>query len=344
MAGQEQVVGRGHAGGAGADYGDALACPGLRLERQRRLDALFLGRQDDVTGVAVAVADGDRLVHLVAAAVLLARRRADSPKDRREGNRPFEDSCRLAEFALGIGFEEAGDVDVAGAFVLAGRQAVGVVVAEDQLEVRAPQPAHLFGLGLDDHARGGGAGTGDGRTVLTRDLDDAHPARPEAGQLGLIAERRDVDAVVAADLQDRLALNADDLAAIDLELDGRRRERTLRALRGDEPLFGRAVDRCDRVARRLRVGAAVDPACLAVPDRLLAGGGLEASHGRSRCQDRQGSGNDGRRRHGRAREGGRNALAGAKGRFSHETPQETAPAREVAIGWQIPAGQVLRRM
>ena len=55
---------------------------GLDLERQRRIDALVEHRLEDlVAGVAVAVADGDRLVDLVAPAVLLARRRADPAED-----------------------------------------------------------------------------------------------------------------------------------------------------------------------------------------------------------------------------------------------------------------------
>ena len=57
------------------------------------------------------------------------------------------------QFGLGVGLEEARDVDVAGALVLARRQAVGVVVAEDQLEVRPAQAADLLGLGLDLHLR-----------------------------------------------------------------------------------------------------------------------------------------------------------------------------------------------
>jgi hypothetical protein len=65
----------------------------------------------------------------------------------------------------------------------------------------------------------------DGRVIVALDLDDAHAARPEARQLGLVAERRDFDAVGPADLQDRLALVPDELAAVDLELDGGRRDR-----------------------------------------------------------------------------------------------------------------------
>ena len=58
--------------------------PGRRLAlvRQRRVLALVEHRLEDlVAGVAMAVADGDRLVDLVAPAVLLARRRADPPED-----------------------------------------------------------------------------------------------------------------------------------------------------------------------------------------------------------------------------------------------------------------------
>ena len=69
----------------------------LRLERHRRIDALVEHRLDDlVAGVAVGVADRDRLVDLVAPAVLLARRRADPAEDARERDRPLEDPRRLA--------------------------------------------------------------------------------------------------------------------------------------------------------------------------------------------------------------------------------------------------------
>ena len=222
---------------------------GLALERQRRVDALVEHRLEDlVAGVAVAVADGDRLVDLVAPAVLLARGRADPAEDGRERDRPLEDPRALAPVGLGVGLEEARDVDVARALVLAGRQAVGVVVAEDQLEVRPAQAADLLGLGLDLHLRLARPRARDRRVLLALDLDDAHPAGAEAGQLGLVAEGRDLDAVVAADLEDRLALEALDDPAVDLDPDARRRLRPLRRLRVEQPLGERF---------RLRRGAAV---------------------------------------------------------------------------------------
>ena len=148
VAGEQQVERGGHAGRAGADDGGATPGRGLLLERQRRVDVLVEHRpQDLVAGVAVAVADRDRLVHLVAAAVLLARGGADAAEDAGERDRALEDAHRLAPVGLGVGLEEARDVDVARALVLAGRQAVGVVVREDQLEVRPADPAQLVGLG-----------------------------------------------------------------------------------------------------------------------------------------------------------------------------------------------------
>ena len=61
-----------------------------------------------------------------------------------------------------------------------------------------------------------------GGCVLALDLDHAHPAGAEAGQLGLVAQRRDLDAVVAADLEDRLAFAPGELAAVDLDGEGGR--------------------------------------------------------------------------------------------------------------------------
>ena len=135
VARDEQVVGGRHAGRPGADDRHALAGRGLDLERDGRLDSGGLRLQHLVAGVAMRVADGDRLFDLVAPAVLLARRRADPAEHAGEGDGALEDARRLGEVALGVGLQEARDVDVAGALVLAGRQAVGVVVGEDQLEV-----------------------------------------------------------------------------------------------------------------------------------------------------------------------------------------------------------------
>ncbi len=229
VAADQEVVGGRHPGRPRPDDGSPAAGLRLDFERHGRVDAVVEHRlQDLVAGVTVAVADRDRLVDLVAAAVLLARRRTDPPEDGRERDRPLEDPGRLPPVRLGVGLEEARDIDVAGALVLAGRQAVRVVVREDQLQVRRPQPADLLGLGLDDHLGFGPLGAADRRVLGALDLDDAHPARSEAGQLRLVAKRRDLDAVVAADLEDRLALEALDDAPVDLDPDPRRRLGPLR--------------------------------------------------------------------------------------------------------------------
>ena len=256
VAGQQQVERGSHAGGSRADDRGSPAGRCLALERQRRVDALVEHRLEDlVAGVAVAVADRDRLVDLVAPAVLLARRRADPPEDGGERDRPLEDAGALAPVGLRVRLQEARDVDVARALVLARRQAVGVVVAEDQLEVRPAQAAQLVGLGLDLHLRLARPRARDRRMFLALDLDDAHPARPEARQLGLVAERRDLDAVVAADLEDGLALEALDDPAVDLDPDARRHLRSLRRLRVEETIGERlALDRGAAVGAGDQVG------------------------------------------------------------------------------------------
>ena len=360
VAGEEQVVGRGHAGGPGADHGHALAGLGRGLERQRRLDAFLLRRQDLVAGIAVAVADGDRLVHFVATAVILARRRADPAQDRREGDRALEDAGRLAELALRVGLEEARDVDVAGALVLAGRQAVGVVVAEDQLEVGPPQPPDLLGLSPNDHARLGGARARDGRMFLALDLDDAHPAGAEAGQLGLVAERRNLDAVVPADVEDRLAFATLDDAAVHLKPERGCRERALRCLSRDQVFRVRVVERRDRVEGRLRVGPAVYAASVVVPGRALVRRGSEQMAKVDRAlfvdleagqlQERQSREpldwwtapvRDRKPRPSQPRAGRKGWGAGSVQAWDASGDR---PARVSAFGWQIPAGQLLRRM
>src|SRR5207248_11154857 len=131
--------------------------------------------------------------------------------------------------------------------VLAGRQAVGVVVAEDQLEVGPPEAPDLVGLGLDLHAGLGMARAADRRVLLTLDVDDAHPAGTEPGQLRLVAESRDLDPVVAADLEDRLALEALDDPSVDLDPDPRGCLWPLRRLRGDVRLGERVLEPVDGV-------------------------------------------------------------------------------------------------
>src|SRR3990172_2545719 len=265
LAGDVQVVGLvaadGHAHGVEAlvlEVVEAEVAPEghVRAELPAQVpDALVLRIEDALLGqavlgdavavhpalllvalVAVAVADGDGLLDLVAPAVLLAWRRADPTEDAGEGDGPLEDARRLAELAFRVGLEEAGDVDVAGALVLAGREAVRVVVAEDELEVRPAQAAHLLRLGRDDHPGFGQARAADRGVLLALDVHDAHAARPEAGQLGLVAQGGDFDPVVAADLQDRLPDAPGQLTPVDGDREGGRGERPLWGLGGEEQL------------------------------------------------------------------------------------------------------------
>ncbi len=237
-----EVVGGSHACRPGADDRGPLAAGGLDLERHGCLHARGLRLEHLVARVAVAVADGDGLFHLIPAAVLLAGRGAHAAEDAREGDGALEDARGLDERALRVCLQETRDIDVAGALVLAGRQAVGVVVAEDQLQVGLADLAQPRRLGLDDHPRLGIPGAADGRRVLALDLDDAHAAGPEARQLGLVAQGRHLDAVVAADLEDGLADATGQGSAIDLEVEGRRDLASLGALGRQQPL-GDRIDR-----------------------------------------------------------------------------------------------------
>ena len=231
-----QVVGGRHARGPRADDRGPLAAGRLDLERHGRLHARGLRLEHLVARVAVAVADGDRLLHLVPPAVLLARGGADAAEDAGEGDGALEDARRLDEGAFRVRLQEARDVDVAGALVLARRQAVGVVVAEDELQVGLADLAQARRLGLDDHPRLRVTRAADGRRVLALDLDHAHAAGAEAGQLGLVAQRGHLDAVVAADLEDGLADAAGERPAVDLEVEGGRDLGSLRALGRQQPL------------------------------------------------------------------------------------------------------------
>ena len=73
-------------------------------------------------------------------------------------------------------------------------------------------------------------------------LDDAHPAGTKAGQLGLVAQGRDLYPVVATDLQDGLALKALHDPAVHLHADTRGGLRALRRL-GIQQLLGQRLGR-----------------------------------------------------------------------------------------------------
>src|SRR5450759_3506002 len=275
VAGEEKVVGRGHAGRPGADHGHTFAGLGRGLERQRRLDPFLLRRQDLVAGIAVAVSNGDGLVHFVASAVVLARSGTDAAEDRREGDGPLEDAGGLPELALRVRLEKARNIDVAGALVLAGRQAVGVVVAEDKLEVGSPQPPDLLGLSADHHFRLGRARARDRRMLFALNFHDAHPAGAEARQLWLIAESRNLDAVGPADFEDRLAFVTLNDAAVHLKLERGCRKRALRCLGCDQVFRVRVVERRDRVEGRLGIGPVIDATGAVVRRRALVRCGTE---------------------------------------------------------------------
>ena len=147
MSGNEQVVRSRCAGWTGPNHGNALPSLWLQFEWHRWIE-IFIPHclQYLVAGVAVAITDCNRLVYLIATAVILAWRRADATEDAWEWDGALEDARRLAELRLSVRLQESRNVDVARALVLAWRQAVGVVVAEDQLKIGAANFANAIGL------------------------------------------------------------------------------------------------------------------------------------------------------------------------------------------------------
>ena len=70
--------------------------------------------------------------------------------------------------------------------------------------------------------------------LLAVHLHNAHPASPEAGQLWLVAEGRDLDAVGSADFEDRLAFTTLNDASVYLEPEGGRGDWSLGCLSRDQ--------------------------------------------------------------------------------------------------------------
>ena len=94
MASNEQVVRSRCACWPGADDSNALAAFWLQLKRHGWIEILVPHRlQHLVACVAVAIANRDRLVYLVAAAVIFTWCRADAAEHAWEWNGALEDSC-----------------------------------------------------------------------------------------------------------------------------------------------------------------------------------------------------------------------------------------------------------
>ncbi len=216
VAPQLEVVRRGHAGRAGADHGHLASAVRLLRPRDRRGS---IDLEDPIGAVPMRVADGDGGVHLLAAAVRLARCRADAPEDGGEGKRPLQDPRRLFPVPERVLLEVAGNVDAGRALELARRQAVRVVVAEDELEDHAPVLDDAIGMGGDDHPFLDGGPARDRGVVAPFHLDGADAARAVRGELGLVAQRRDLDPEDPTGLEDGLALLGLDLGAVDRDGD-----------------------------------------------------------------------------------------------------------------------------
>ena len=186
-----ELVGAGKSGGAAADDGHALAGERGLVDRRRRrrlaAAAGLVGRESLERG------DGDRRLHLAAAALALAGMGTD-PTDRgrqREGlhhrrrgvgEAPFGD---LADVLLAVG--------VGGVLDLAGTEAVAVVVAHQELERELPRLEGALALRVHHHAFAhlGGAGPEELRAALG--LHHADAAGAVGGESLEEAEVGDLD-------------------------------------------------------------------------------------------------------------------------------------------------------
>ncbi len=211
-----QVVRTGETTGTCADDGDALAVRrrGLGLERLRHA-------QIQVGDEALDVVDADRLVDLAAAAPAhLAGTRTDAAADGRQGVLLLDQPDRLAEFAERGQGDVALDVHSGGTGLLAGADAIRIVVREQELERRLARLPDLRRVGHDHHAVGDLGGASWQERARPLDFDHADEARGERLQLLVVAEGGDVrDAVLAGDGEDGLIVDGDDASAVDLELD-----------------------------------------------------------------------------------------------------------------------------
>jgi hypothetical protein len=81
-----------------------------------------------------------------------------------------------------------------------------VALGEQQLEDRPAVLGEVRAVGRDLHVRGDGGRAGGPQNAVLGDLDDAQPAAAVDRQPLQVAQRRDVDALPAGDVEDRLAL------------------------------------------------------------------------------------------------------------------------------------------
>ena len=176
----------------------------------------------------------------------------DAAEDGRERQRALQDARRLLPVAERVLLQVARDVDAGRALELAGRQAVRVVVAEDELEHHAAVLDDALGVGGDDHPLLDLRPAADRRVVAALDLDRADAAGAVGGELRLVAQRRDLDAQDAAGLEDRLAVLDLELPAVDgdADLPGAGHHRPDRGVVVDPTIAGAAVAVAGRVAVR----------------------------------------------------------------------------------------------
>ena len=214
MALPGQEVGAGQAAGAAADDGHGLAGGGGHLGH-----ILVLRLPVVVGGIGLQVADGDGLLHILAAAGLLAGVGAHPADAAGQGDLLLDEAGGLILVAQGDLLHIALTVGARGAVQRAGAHTVAAVVAHQQLQGDLAGLIHPLTVGVDHHAVGGHGGAGAQQLAHALGLHHAHAAGAVDLQLRIVAQVGNLDPVVQCDLQNSLSGGSGQLTSVDRDLD-----------------------------------------------------------------------------------------------------------------------------
>ena len=220
----------------GADGADVVHLPWPRLvaigaggERADRADVnahaalfalqmvFFIGR-DDAAGAAVLDAERPHVHALAADANAAVAENAARPVEVHH-RRPlllFAMVLQVDEFRFGCAVLEGHVLQFAFAAGIADR-AVERMVRQQQLEHRLARLLDLVALGEDHHALGDGRGARRLQLGHFLDLDQTHAARAAERQAGIVAERRHLDALALAGLDEERPRGSREFLTVDRE-------------------------------------------------------------------------------------------------------------------------------
>jgi hypothetical protein len=203
----------GQARGPGADDRHALARVGAAGG-----DVGIARRQIAVGHDSFQATHLDRPVRTAAAAAFLARFGTHAAQHGGQRNVLLDRGDGAAEILIADLAQHQLDVHVRRAREEAGGQAIAHVIAEQQLQGRAPQRVDLGRLALDAHPVTGRHPARRHESAAIDQLDQAHLARRRGPVAFQIAQRRHIDSQPPGRIQHRRSRRHLDLAAVDGQL------------------------------------------------------------------------------------------------------------------------------